>query len=99
MSEILFFIFGVIGLTHIVVDSQLMAPVRDWLKKILPPKIFTIFQCYQCSGFWCGLICGWFILTHSIPLVILAGCAGSFLAQMGALYLNYLEAKSIVDGK
>ena len=97
MTEILFFIFSVIGLTHIVVDSKIMEPVRLWLKKVLPANIFAVFQCYQCTGFWCGLICGWFILSHNIPLVVLAGCAGSFLAQTGALFLNYLEAKSVID--
>lgn len=35
--EILLFIFGVIGLTHIIVDSAIMQPIRDWFKKPYVP--------------------------------------------------------------
>jgi hypothetical protein len=83
------FIFAVIGLTHILVDSEIMEPVEKWLKPHLPAAVHHgLFECCQCSGFWCGaalgLICGYSIL--------LAGCAGSFLAQLGHWALNALEA-------
>ncbi len=43
---------------------------RRWEKKDLPPR-FSLFvvtnkmlTCIQCTGFWCGLFCGLFLVTH-----------------------------------
>jgi len=84
----LLFIFAVIGLTHILVDSEIMGPVEKWLKPYLPDAVHRgLFECYQCAGFWCGIVLGWLCGYH----VLVAGCAGSFLAELGHWTLNALE--------
>ena len=67
-------------------------------------RIAKLFECYQCTGTWCGFILGYFLLLtpgvdlfQKIVIVFVSGCAASFLATWGATYLNYLEAKTIID--
>lgn len=153
---LLVFIFGSIGLTHVVVDSKIMLPIRNYLfEKAKDNKIakdrYELVECYQCTGVWVGWLCGillssyshtsllvsilspviWFFLlvsfihidfernkSRSIPatismvaglfgllfmhgdallLIFISGFASSFLASWGATYLNYLEARTIVE--
>jgi hypothetical protein len=83
------FILGVIGLTHIVVDSEIMGPVHEWIKPRCPVA-GKIMECYQCCGWWCGLLLAPLLSLN--PLIwFVAGCAGSFLAQLGWLILDSLE--------
>jgi hypothetical protein len=96
LVQIVLFVFGVIGMTHIIVDSGIFMPVRNWLKTLLPVYIYKIVECYQCSGTWCGFVVGWMVMGDSVFTVLACGFAGSFLASWAATYLNYLEAKSIV---
>jgi hypothetical protein len=87
---LILFILGVIGLTHIVVDGEISAPLYQWIKPRLP-VIGRIMDCYQCAGFWCGLSLGLLLLSYNPITVFAAGCAGSFLAQLGWLVLDSLE--------
>lgn len=96
MAYILFF-FGVIGMTHILVDSTIMEPLRNWFDKNLPEKVSKLIHCYQCSGFWCGIICGWMAVPDITYFqLFVAGCAGSFLSNFAALWMNVLEAQAVV---
>ncbi len=84
------FILGVIGATHIVVDSTLMEPVHEWIKP-RSPWLAELMDCYQCAGWWCGVVLGLMLLSYNPLVVFAAGCAGSFLAQLGWLTLDSLE--------
>ncbi len=70
--SIFLFIFAVIGLTDIIIESEIAKPFIDWIKeKIIPEKIFkdtrfetklhTIFSCHQCCGLWSGFVLSPFI--------------------------------------
>ena len=93
----LLFVIGVIGMTHIIVDSSIFKPVRELALKYLPRFISKVFECYQCMGFWCGCMLGLTILSHNPFVVFAAGCGGSFLSNLAAAILNYLDARAIVD--
>lgn len=95
--EILLFILGVVGMTHIIVDASIFQWLRDYADAKLPEKVSKLIHCYQCTGFWCGLACGWAAFpVISLQQIFLAGCAGSLLANFMAIYMNYLEAKTII---
>lgn len=98
ITTIVLFLPAVIGGTHIVVDSSIFTPVRDWLKERLPYSVYRVFECYQCSGYWVGVLCSFILLSYN-PMVAFfpGGFAGSFLAVFGGTYLNYLEANTIVE--
>lgn len=97
MEVLVLFALAVIGLTNIMVDSSIMAPVRDYLQKILPAYVYKVFECYQCMGTWCGFICGLILISHNPLVVLMCGCAGSFLSVLAGSYLNYIEARTIVN--
>ena len=97
IGKFLLFAVATIGLTHIIVDSSIFEPVRSWLKEKLPPKVYSVFECYQCAGTWCGFLMGCFLISHNIFVVLACGFAGSFLSVLGANYLNYLDAKSYIS--
>lgn len=101
MVNFLLFIFATIGLAHILVDSALISPIRDWIKDSMPKygivaeKVASfltgILSCYQCCGMWTGLLCGYLCLTHDVLLVLTCGFAGSFLAYFAALIVSFIE--------
>lgn len=95
--EIFLFTLGVIGMTHIIVDATIFQWLRDWMDAKLPEKVSKLVHCYQCSGFWCGIVCGALAFPLTAGNLFLAGCAGSVLANFVALYMNYLEAKTIIN--
>lgn len=85
-------------MTNIIVDpATIMQPVRNFVEKNCHPWVNKLFSCYQCSGTWIGFFCGYVLISQNIFVVFLCGMAGSFLATLSATYLNYLEAKSIIN--
>lgn len=88
--NLVLFILGVVGMTHIIVDGEISEPVYEWIEPRLP-VVARVMDCYQCAGFWCGLALGLALLSYQPLIVLAAGCAGSFLAQLGWLVLNSLE--------
>lgn len=102
LGSLLFFCFSVVGLTQILVDSDM--PLIEWLRsnisrllfKIPPQGRWTkIFQCYQCCGTWCGFLCGGLIFGTNIFTILLSGFAGSYLAQLGTVINEYFQAQAL----
>lgn len=88
--NLILFCLGVVGMTHIIVDGEIFAPIHQWIKLRLPIAA-RVMDCYQCAGFWCGIALGLTLLSYRPLVVFAAGCAGSFLAQLGWLVLDSLE--------
>lgn len=65
---------------------------RWFLEK--PPEAL---DCHQCSGFWCGLICGYILISPNFLVVFMCGFASSALSMMTVQYRVYLEHNSMVD--
>ena len=97
ISSLILFALSVVGMTHIIVDGSIFQPVRDFIQKILPERICQLFTCYQCCGTWCGFLAGAILISLNPWVILLCGCAGSFLAMWSATYLNYLEARTIIN--
>jgi prepilin signal peptidase PulO-like enzyme (type II secretory pathway) len=98
MSTFLLFAFGAIGMTLIIVDSGIMQWFRDWYKSVVPEKLGQLVDCYMCCGFWCGMFCAWASFsTPTVWSVIVGAFAGSFLANLAATLLNWMEAGTIIN--
>jgi len=96
-SSLFLFVLAAMGFTTIMVDSSIMQPFRDLMFKILPEKVYKVFECYQCMGFWSGLINGSILISLN-PLVLFScGCAGSVASMFWGLFATYLEARSIIS--
>ncbi len=90
MINFLLFCFATIGMTNIFVDSNLFSPIRNLIQKYLWTYVSQIFECHQCMGTWCGFICGYILLSTSPLLVLMCGCAGSFLASITYLLFELI---------
>lgn len=97
MINFMLFALAAIGFTFIMVDSSILEPVREFIKNHVPSSFYKVWECYQCMGFWTGMVAGLVFLPITFSAVIMYGFAGSFLSSFAAVYINYLEAKSIID--
>jgi hypothetical protein len=82
-------------LCHVVVDSTLMAPVKDALSRQGWDRLVRTLNCYQCAGFWSGVVAGLILLVgQRVPYLhlLLYGFAASFLGPLAAVCLGYLNA-------
>jgi len=94
--NIILFIFACVGLTSIIIESVMLSKVRLFLKNKLSKFWYTPFECYQCMGFWSGIICS-FILTLNPYMILCCGFAGSFLSPLFVNISNYLEAQTLIS--
>lgn len=60
-------------------------------------KVNQAIGCYQCCGFWVGIFCGFVLFSQNFLVCLMCGFAGSFWANMNALVMNYIQARTIVD--
>lgn len=101
LVNLILFVLSTIGMTHIIIDGSIMQWFRDFVKKLADktpyPSLGGIVDCYICCGTWCGFLMGYIWLTHNPLQVFACGCAGSFLANLGAVLLNWIEAATIVN--
>jgi len=97
MTELLWFALATIGLTNIMVHGKILDVIglRPWLREHMRPDYFQVFECYECSGFWAGLICGLFFLSpYHWWLLPICGFAGSAIAQTYTDVLYWLRSKT-----
>lgn len=95
MDNLILFIFGVIGMTHIVVNGKILEPVRNLMRGFLPEFLSSGLDCTSCMGFWCGLFCGYVMLADNLWILLISGFAGSFLANFGDWVLLVMEEITI----
>lgn len=79
---VLLYLLSIIGLCRIIVDSAIFEPLRV---RYQSSAISYLFSCYQCAGFWSGVIIGLLILlskycdTICILIYAFAGSAINIL--------------------
>lgn len=61
ISNIIFFILGCYGITHIIVCGKIFNKFRKYLKK-KSKFMFNLFNCMMCLSFWVGVIVS--LITH-----------------------------------
>lgn len=93
MINLVLFCLSTIGLTNIILDSSLFAPVRHFIQDRIPPKVYEVFECHQCMGTWCGFLMGGILLANNFFEVLACGFAGSFLATVAFLFIEYVSLK------
>ncbi len=103
MLELVMWIFGCVGMTHIIVESEISKKVKDFIEPFTPSFLFKALNCYQCAGFWSGafITTGYLMHEYSLEtdwfLIFVGGCASSFLSTFFAIFLTYIEANSMVQ--
>jgi len=92
------FALATIGLTNILVHGRILdvikigsMSVREWLNTI--SFIQEVLECYECTGFWAGLLVGTFFWWPHWWLFPLYAFAGSVLAQTYTDVMYLLRSK------
>ena len=75
MSNVAIFILACWGLTHLIVSGKILERPRNWLI-IKSPFLEGLLTCYQCTGFWTGIILA-FYWTNDLWHVLLMACISS----------------------
>jgi hypothetical protein len=100
-TSFLFFVLATVGMSHIIVDGSILQWFRDGVKKIAVklnmPKIGGVVDCYLCCGTWCGFFMGWVWISNNPFEIFACGCAGGFLSNFAAVFLNWIESATIVN--
>jgi hypothetical protein len=96
LSNLILFAFSTVGLTNILIYGKIFEGLREKLRDLVPPKVYEVLECYQCTGFWSGLFTG-FIVSHNPFAILMCGFASSFLAESVQVVRDYLEANSMVN--
>jgi hypothetical protein len=92
-----------IGLSHLIVDGSIFSRPRGWVVEKGPAWLKQLVTCYQCTGFWTGIVCGlmsgifinelvldgWWARLLALP--VLYGFTVSYLSMAAAATLNYLD--------
>lgn len=103
IANIILFALAAVGMTHIVVDGVILEGMRNWLQRHLSERVYQVFECYQCAGFWCGMIAGYFTVAMFMPwwtqapITFFCGCAGSYLSAVAAIHMNVLETRTVIS--
>lgn len=106
LSLLLIWAIATVGLTNIIVHGVIFdvlgkrwldKGIRPWLKEHMDSDWFQLFECYECSGFWSGLITGVFICSYLGGwywlFILLFGWAGSVLSQTYTETMEFMRSK------
>lgn len=101
LVSFIWFCIATIGLTNIIVHGKILDEIKLKKKSVRERLHGSHFlkeltSCYECSGFWSGMICGCFFLPFGWPLLLLPVCgfAGSFLGKTYTDMMFYIESKT-----
>lgn len=101
LIDFILFFMATVGMSHIVVDGSIFEGFRSWIKsnseKYKVPYLGTVFECYMCSGTWCGFLMGYIWISDDILKIFACGCAGGFISNFAAILINYFESLTIVN--
>lgn len=105
-------LLGGVGMTVIIVESEISLFFKNILEKFLPKFVINALNCYQCSGFWSGVLISLlfmnpFEVNYTLPYLFLelgknfaAGCATSLLSVFWASMMLLIESKTVIhNGK
>lgn len=96
MINFLIFLLSTIGLTNIIVHGKILdnLKIRPFLKEKLPEKFYELFECYECTGFWAGLIMGYFLVSHDLFIFVPCAFAGSLISQFYTEIIFMIRSKT-----
>ena len=60
--QLIIYSISVYGLAFGIVESKLVKSLRDYINKTNNQYLISLFTCYHCLGFWCGLFLSYFFI-------------------------------------
>lgn len=98
MITFFLYVIATIGLTNIIVHGKIMdvLGIRPRLKRYFSKKAYEFFECYECIGFWAGLLMGLVVVSFNpflfIPCAFGGACLGHFYVEV----INYLRSVTLL---
>lgn len=98
MVSLILFIIATIGTTNILVHGKILDDdhlgLRSWIKKRLG-KYQDVLDCYECAGFWCGLVMGSCLISYWNPLILIpCAFAGSGIMHAYVVVSELIQSKT-----
>lgn len=91
------FAAATIGLTNILVHGKILDDDhlgwRTWLKNRLG-KYADALECYECTGWWSGLLMGVLLVSFNPLYFVPCAFAGAGLMHLYTILTNYIESKT-----
>lgn len=97
ISDLLFFAFATMGLSNVIVESDIAEPIRSWWEENTTDFFKEAIRCHQCVGWWSGLLCSFLLFKLSfwfIPIALGCAFAGSFLSTFEKVIRNYIITRT-----
>jgi hypothetical protein len=99
--ELLFFILASVGMCLIITDGSIFSPLKIWLANKGWKKLVDYSNCAHCTGFACGILCGFFINPMPdicFPVALFSyGCVCSLISYFTAVVIGYLLANGQIN--
>lgn len=101
MFTLLLFVLATIGLTNVLVHSKLLdddhTGLRSWAVARLG-RYGDVLECYECTGFWAGLLVGVFTLLAEYlftpAFLFHFAFAGAALGNIYTILSTYIDSKT-----
>lgn len=98
MTVFIMFVLATIGLANILVHGSILDHIkirgrsaRKWMHYWEWSE--ALFSCYECTGFWAGLFCGFLFFGSSWWMILPAGFIGSVVCQTFTDLMYFLRSK------
>ena len=86
MNNIVVFILASWGLTHLVVSGKILEGFRNWfiIRSSFMEKMLT---CYQCTGFWSGLIISFYFTNSPFHILLMGIISSGCVSFINSIYV------------
>lgn len=96
--ELILFALVTIGMTNILVHGKILDDNhlgwRTWLKRQIGKKYEDVLECYECVGFWCGMLSGAYFLSCLPWNFFFYGFAGAGIMHAYTYVMDLIESKT-----
>ena len=86
MDSIFIFIFAAWGLTHLLVSGRILDKFRNWIM-VKSKFLNDLLTCYQCTGFWAGLLVSSYFTTNFLHMVLMALISSGICPIINSIYI------------
>src|SRR4051812_9189389 len=111
LLDFILFLMAAVGLSHLLADGSIFAPFKFWLngKGWLGAKIVEMMNCYQCNGFWSGLMLalpawllgytiGWYVVLWPLAISIVSPLVGYLKLYAAVLTSDDFDDEEAEEG-
>jgi hypothetical protein len=99
MVTLILFLLASLGLTNILVHGKILDDDhlgwRSWLKRQLDKFWYSdVLDCYECTGFFAGMITGLCLVSYNPVYFVLCGFAAAGLMHAYVAIVEFLQSKT-----